>query len=218
MNNKIIISISVIITIVIIAFSLTQNEMTEKPTSSQFEETNEITEKPTLFELFLNTQPEIIEKPTPSQIEETNDISNMLKKIEEDKILNEKLDKPYYPKERKWITSGPFKIDRSEYVIGEKIFVQIGEFDKNIEGKMIFSKIINKTNGINYYEMPFENSKKPTDFYLSITPSKIKQMCTTDELHGDWKLIFQGTNYESLNFKIKNQVLVGLGPNFDPVC
>ena len=55
MNNKIIISISVIITIVIIAFSLTQNEMTEKPTPSQIEETNEMTEKPTLFELFLNT-------------------------------------------------------------------------------------------------------------------------------------------------------------------
>ena len=218
MNNKIIISISVIITIVIIAFSLTQNEMTEKPTPSQIEETNEKTEKPTLFELFLNTQPEIIEKPTPSQIEETNEISPMLEKIKQDKIKNENLDEPYFPTERDWITSGPFMIDRSEYVIGEKIFVNIGEFEKNTKGEMIFLKIINKTSGINYYEMPFENSKKPTDFYLSITPSKIKQMCTTDDLIGDWKLIFQGTNYESLNFKIKNKMIVGLGPNFESVC
>ena len=77
-----------IITIVIIAFSLTQNEMTEKPTPSQFEETNKKTEKPTLFELFLNTQPEIIEKPTPSQFEETNEISPMLERIKQDKIKN----------------------------------------------------------------------------------------------------------------------------------
>ena len=175
-----------IITIVIIAFSLTQNEMTEKPTSSQFEETNEI--------------------------------SPMLEKIKQDKIKNENLDEPYTPAEREWITSGPFMIDRSEYVIGEKIFVNIGEFEKNTKGEMIFLKIINKTSGINYYEVPFENSKKPTDFYLSITPSKIKQMCTTDDLIGDWKLIFQGTNYESLNFKIKNKMIVGLGPNFESVC
>jgi len=28
----------------------------------------------------------------------------------------------YKPLEREWITSGPFQIDRSEYVIGESIF------------------------------------------------------------------------------------------------
>ena len=164
------------------------------------------------------TQITTIEEENTTYIEESDKISTMLEKIKQDKIKNDNLDEPYIPAEREWITSGPFMIDRSEYVIGEKIFVNIGEFEKNTKGEMIFLKIINKTSGINYYEVPFENSKKPTDFYLSITPSKIKQMCTTDDLIGDWKLIFQGTNYESLNFKIKNKMIVGLGPNFESVC
>ena len=42
MNSKIIISISIIITIGIVAFSLTQNEIIGKQISSQFQEGNEI--------------------------------------------------------------------------------------------------------------------------------------------------------------------------------
>ena len=41
------------------------------------------------------------------------------KKIDE--IEEKKLENEYTPKEREWITSGPFQIDRSEYIIGEKI-------------------------------------------------------------------------------------------------
>ena len=36
--------------------------------------------------------------------------SSMLEKIEQDKIKNEKSDEPYHPKEREWISSGPFQI------------------------------------------------------------------------------------------------------------
>ena len=107
MNSKIIIPISIIITIVIVVFSLTQNE--------------------------------IIEKQTSSQIKETNEISSMLEKIKQDKIKNEKSENPYHPKEREWITSGPFQIDRSEYALGEKVFVNIDHLNENIKGNIIFA-------------------------------------------------------------------------------
>ncbi len=55
-------------------------------------------------------------------MENPSEIKELLDKIKSDKLENEKLDNPYILKEREWITSGPFKIDRSEYPLGEKIF------------------------------------------------------------------------------------------------
>ena len=34
----------------------------------------------------------------------------------DDKIKNDNSDNPYIPSPREWISSGPFKIDRSEYL------------------------------------------------------------------------------------------------------
>ena len=57
-------------------------------------------------------------------------------KLEKDKTENE-----YSPKPREWITSGPFQIDRSEYVLGEKIFIRIASELKNDElGEIIFHR------------------------------------------------------------------------------
>ena len=47
-------------------------------------------------------------------------------------MKNEKSDNPYVPKEREWIQSGPFQIDRSEYVLGEKVFINVNDLPKNV--------------------------------------------------------------------------------------
>ena len=120
---KIVIPIFVAIAIVVVIFNLTQNEITEEQTQTQFKETNEI--------------------------------GNMLEKIKEDKIINDNSENPYFPKEREWIESGPFQIDRSEYVLGEKIFVNIINLPKNVKGEMIFSKIVNSTHSYEYKKMQF---------------------------------------------------------------
>ena len=78
-----------------------------------------------------------------SKFSETDEIGSMLQKIEEDRIENEQSENPYNPKEREWVSSGPFKLDRSEYVLGERIFVNLDYVDKNTKGEMIFTKIIN---------------------------------------------------------------------------
>ena len=135
MNAKIIIPISVIITIVIVVFSLTQIETVEKEIPSQFE----------TVEKEIPSQFETVEKEIPSQFEETSKIDSMLQKIKEDKIKNDNSYNTWYPSEREWIQSGPFKIDRSQYLLGEKIFINIDYLPKNVKGKMIFTKIINST-------------------------------------------------------------------------
>ena len=141
MNSKIIISISIIITIGIVAFSLTQNEIIGKEISSQFQEENEI--------------------------------SSMLEKIKQDKIKNEKSDEPYHPKEREWITSGPFQIDRSEYALGEKVFVNMSPQAENIKGNIIFAKNINMTHAQEYMKLNYDSSSTQKKFYFKIIPDKI---------------------------------------------
>ena len=97
MNAKIVIPISVIITIVIVVFSLTQNEIIEKQTS-----------------------PEISDS---SEISTSSEIQSIIDKISEDKIKNDNSYQPYIPSEREWIQSGPFQIDRNEYALGEKVLL-----------------------------------------------------------------------------------------------
>ncbi|MDH3794535.1 MAG: hypothetical protein OER78_05600, partial [Nitrosopumilus sp.] len=62
-----------------------------------------------------------------------------------DEIEKINLENEYSPKEREWITSGPFQIDRSKYVIGEKIFLVIGGLEYEEKGQVTFLRPLNDT-------------------------------------------------------------------------
>ena len=186
MNNKIIILISIVITISIVAFTTTLIE--------------------------------IIEEESKSYIEESDQIASVLQKIEEDKIKNDNSDNPYVPKEREWISSGPFLIDRSEYVLGEKIFVNVQNLPENIKGEMIFVKYFNSTHHQPYKTIGFDGSKPHSNFYLGVYPSLSRGFCTSDSLVGEWELILSGTIFESLKFKILDKMIPGLEEQFEAVC
>ena len=163
------------------------------------------------------TQNETVEEET-SRLVETDQIHSVLKKIEDGKIANDNSENPYIPKEREWIQSGPFKIDRSEYVLGEKIFVNIDYIDKNTKGTMIFAKQINSTYYYEYKKIKFDGSKPQSNFYLGFNLNPVKGVCSVDKLIGDWIVIFEGTNFESLKFKLKDQIIPGMEKNYEPVC
>ena len=48
-------------------------------------------------------------------------------------------------REREWITSGPFEIDRSEYALGENIFIRMNELGPTEKGQVAFLRPINDT-------------------------------------------------------------------------
>jgi len=200
MNAKIIIPISVIITIVIVVFSLTQNEIIEKQTPEG------------IMQGAWNNLPD--------EDRDSSKIQSMLDKIKEDKIKNDNSKDVWYPNEREWITSGPFKIDRSEYLLGEKIFVNIDYLPKNVKGEMIFTKIINSTHNFEYTKIQFDGSKPQSNFYLGLNINKFMGVCATDMLVGDWELRFVGPNNEfnKLDFKVINKIVPGLEKQFEPVC
>ena len=188
MNSKIVIPISVIVIIVIVVFSLTQNE--------------------------------IIEKELSSEMNDDSKIQNITDKIKEDKIKNDNSNQPYYPSEREWIKSGPFQIDRSEYVLGEKIFVNIIGLRYDEKGTMVFTKIINGTHVFEYKKLYFDGSNPQKNFYLGIELFDKRGICTKEQLIGDWELRFIGDNnqFDHLDFKIKDQMVPGSEKRYEPVC
>ena len=164
------------------------------------------------------TQITSIEEENTTYIEESNKISGVLEKIKQDKIKNDNSDDPYIPKDREWIQSGPFLIDRSEYVLGEKIFVNVGNLPENIKGEIRFEKIFNSTHNHKYKALKFDSSKPQSNFYLSIYPSIPRGFCTSDSLVGEWEVIFDGTPFEKLKFKIIDKMIPGMENQFRPLC
>ena len=182
---KIVIAILVVITIVVIIFNLTQNEI--------FDE--QVTE-----------------------LENSSEIEGLLDKIRSDKAKNDSLDKPFISKEREWIASGPFKIDRSEYLLGEKIFVNIDALNVNEKGKVVFLRPVNSTHYSPYHIMPFDETGQRNNYYFTPDLSITRSICNTDELVGNWKVVFQGTKHLDLKFKVVEEILPGNEKRYDPIC
>ena len=144
----------------------------------------------------------------------TTEVQQKLDEIEKNNLEHE-----YAPKEREWISSGPFQIDRSEYILGEKIFLRIGGLDLEEKGQVAFLRPMNDTHYSVYLTIPFDGMDKPAfNYYLSPSLSQIKNICSVDDITGDWRVVFRGTNYPNLEFSITEQILPGDEDDFVPVC
>ena len=168
-----------------------------------------------IFSLTQNEEFNEVEEP---RFKETTEIGNVLQEIVDNKKLNDSSLNPYSPAEREWNKSGPFLLDRSEYLLGEKLFVNVQNIDKNTKGEMIFSKIINDTHNYQYKKIKFDGSDPQFNFYIGMSLNHARGVCSTDKLIGNWELIFEGTNYESIKFKVLDQILPGMERNFERVC
>ncbi len=136
-----------------------------------------------------------------------------------DEIEKTNLENEYTPKPRDWIISGPFQIDRSEYAIGEKIFVRVGGLSSEEKGQIAFYRPLNETHHKVFMTIPLDGSKTSGfNQYFQPQLSKNNGYCTVDSFIGEWKVIFRGTNYPNLEFKITEDILTGDEENYEPVC
>ena len=144
-------------------------------------------------------------------------VPEIQEKLDEIEKIN--LENEYSPKEREWITSGPFQIDRSEYVLGEKIFLVIGGLQQHEKGQVAFLRPLNDTHNKVYQTIPFDGSNKNTfNYYIQPQISKKSGICSIDDLVGGWTVVFRGTNYENLKFRITDRILPGDEDSYKPVC
>lgn len=136
-----------------------------------------------------------------------------------DEIEKNNLENGYTPKPREWITSGPFQIDRSKYVLGEKIFLIIGGLGYQEKGQIAFLRPLNETHYSVYQTIPFdEETKSAFNYYIQPQLSKVRGICTADDIVGNWTVVFRGTNYPNLKFEITDEILPGDEDNYKPVC
>ena len=190
LNKKIVISAGIGIIILITGISLVSME--EEPSM----EVEDVLDK--------ELEPEEI----------TPEIQDKLDEIEKDNLENE-----YSPKPREWITSGPFQIDRSEYTLGEKIFIRIGGLNYEEKGQIAFLRPLNATHYEVYATIPFDGAKKPAfNYYIEPQLSKTRGFCTVDDFVGNWRVVFRGTDYPNLEFKITDEILPGKEDSYHSVC
>ncbi len=144
--------------------------------------------------------------------EETSEVEDKLDEIE--KIADEN---EYEILSREWQTSGPFQIDRSEYAIGEKIFIRIGGLAYQEKGQIAVMRPLNDTHYSVYLTIPFDEAIKDSfNYYVEPQLSKNRGLCSVDDVIGKWTLVFRGTDYPNLNFEIINKTVPGT--NVETVC
>jgi hypothetical protein len=144
--------------------------------------------------------------------EETLEVEEKLDEIE--KIADENT---YEILPREWQTSGPFQIDRSEYAIGEKIFIRIGGLDFQEKGQIAVMRPLNDTHYSVYLRIPFDETKTSGfNTYLEPQLSKTRGLCSVDDIIGRWSLVFRGTDYPNLYFEITDRIVPGT--NVETVC
>jgi len=136
----------------------------------------------------------------------------------ESPVVQEKLDKiekisnqtEYTPLPREWITSGPFQVDRSEYAIGESIFIRMGGIGEKELGEIAVYRPVNATHQKTYMTIPFNGENKSAlNTYFTPQISKYKGICSTEDLTGKWKMVFRNTNYPDIEFEINEKILPG---------
>jgi len=145
----------------------------------------------------------------PEEIPEIEDKLDEIKKVADENV--------YEPLPREWRTSGPFQIDRSQYALGEKIFIRTGGLDFEEKGQVAVMRPLNDTHYSVYLTLPFDGAKKEAfNYYLDPSLSKTRGLCSVDDVMGRWALVFRGTDYPNLYFEITDKILPGT--DWEPVC
>jgi len=151
-----------------------------------------------------------------SSIDENNSGKNAepIIDVDEDGVPDE-ID-PYIAAPRVWQTSGPFQIDRTQYRLGELVLIRIGDLQTNEKGQISFLRPLNETHYDVYFTIPFDGSQKITfNQYFKPSLSRGLEICTKDDLLGNWTVVFQGTNYDNLKFKIVDKYIPGVEDEYD---
>ena len=147
-------------------------------------------------------------------------------------IVNLDQEKPEEEIVVQWRNSGPFAIEKHEYYLGEKIFITVHDIPKDVKGEMVFYRPVaisdvNESSEIikntvmkkKYLGIEFDGNKKQNfNRYFEPILSETKNICSVDDLVGEWKLVFEGSQYDDIDFKIINQTASWDERTFEPVC
>ncbi len=104
------------------------------------------------------------------------------------------------------VTSGPFQINNSTYRLGDNVFMTVTGLKPTDVGKIV----VLDPKGGTFTQVPFNGTMK-SDFNYFFKPNteRIEKLCTPQDLVGNWTIVFQGTTYNPIPFKIINEWVEG---------
>ena len=117
---------------------------------------------------------------------------------------------------KNWNRSGPFAINKFEYRIGDNVFMAVEGLTPNDIGDIIF---VLPNGTTKYTSIPFDGAQKSGfNQYFKPSLSKGRGICSTDDLIGEWTIVFKGTDYDHIKFKIRNETIPTEVGIFERVC
>ena len=115
--------------------------------------------------------------------------------------------------------SGDFQIDKTQYNIGEKIFLDMDYMSFEDKGTILVLRPINDTHRATYLAIPFDGANNNSySYYFEPELIESKGICSIEDLIGKWSIVFYETNYSNIEFEIKNQISDWDDRTFEPVC
>ena len=131
--------------------------------------------------------------------------------------------------------SGPFQIEKYEYYLGEKIFLNAVNIPTDAKGEIIFlrpeldksDKHIRELEGIpeeliskkvKYIGIKF-NGETKQNFNQFFEPrfNEWKGICSTNQIVGEWIMTFSGMQYEPIYFTVLSETMPGDTRTFEPL-
>ena len=116
----------------------------------------------------------------------------------------------------KWVTSGPFSINKNQYKLGENIFIIVSDLKPTDVGEID----IVDPKGDTYSKIPFNGTMKSSfkQFFEPNTQRRLA-LCNATDLVGNWNIVFKGVPYKSIPFEVMNEYLPGAkgSEGLDPV-
>ena len=117
------------------------------------------------------------------------------------------IQKPHNETKLQWIVSGPFAINKSQYKLGEDVFLTVNGLKPSEKGNVTIAR----PSGDIYLRIPFNgNMKESFSQYFRPDLKKALDITNKDELVGKWQVVFDGVNYPPLSFEITNEFLTGM--------
>jgi hypothetical protein len=103
-----------------------------------------------------------------------------------------------------WVTSGPFSINKSQYKLGEPIFMIIS----NLQPSDIGVINIVDPKGDTYSTIPFNGTMKSSfkQYFVPNTQARLG-LCKATDLAGHWSIFFKGVPYKTIPFEITNEYI-----------
>jgi len=108
-----------------------------------------------------------------------------------------------------WIVSGPFAINKSQYKLGENVFMTVNNLQPNEAGNIVIITPQKKV----WTSIPFNGTLKDHfNYYFKPDISRAAKIPTEEELIGTWLVGFEGVRYQPLSFEVIDEYL----PDFTP--